>query len=195
MGGLDGCVGQSAVQRLPGRGTHESSEERVEPQESFTTFVVRSMAQGGFCHFFEDSVTFSRILTNCTPKLHIVPHSRFLPRKKGYGVQGYGVQFSVHPFLGRELVTDDFRSRGQANFWCWFCWRGAQVEGCTISRWGVREAVQVDSVRSTLVAANATELSSLLTKLIQRTRELLCRRLWCLLDLKTWFVGLPDAAA
>ena len=32
-----------------------------------------------------------------------------------------------HPFVRRELVTNDFRSRGQANFWCWFCWRGAQV--------------------------------------------------------------------
>ena len=34
MGGLDGCVGQGAVRRLPGRGTHESSEEHVDVVEA-----------------------------------------------------------------------------------------------------------------------------------------------------------------
>ena len=68
---------------------------------------------------------------------------------------------------------------GEPSFGAGFVGR-VHRQGRGFSRWGVRRRGQVKSVRSTLVAANATELSSLLT--IQRTRELLCRRLWCLLD-------------
>ena len=85
------------------------------------------------------------------------------------------------------LATDDFSVAWTKQYLL------ARVDGqgSGFNRWGVREAVQVESVRSTLVATIATELSSSLTR--QRTRELLYRRLRCLSGLKTWFVGPPDA--
>lgn len=98
-----------------------------------------------------------------------------------------------HPFVRRELATDDFRSRvGEPTFVPCFVGR-VNRQGSRFSRWGVREAVQVESVRSTSAVANPTQLSTSLTT--QRTRELLCRRLRCWSGLKTWFVGPPDAAA
>ena len=32
-----------------------------------------------------------------------------------------------HPFVRRELATDDFRTRGRANFCALFCWQGEQT--------------------------------------------------------------------
>ena len=68
----------------------------------------------------------------------------------------------------------------------------ANRQGSGFSRWGVREVVQVDSVRSTAAAAITTELSGSLTR--QCTRELLCRRRRCLLGLQTRFVSPADTA-
>ena len=36
-----------------------------------------------------------------------------------------------HPFVRRELATDNFRSRGRANFSCLFCWQDDQT-GCHV---------------------------------------------------------------
>ena len=53
--------------------------------------------------------------------------------------------------MRKELATDDFRSRGQANFWRWFCWRGAQVElydqsvGCAGGSTGGFSTIDVSS--------------------------------------------------
>jgi len=108
--GWTGAWDKSAVQRLPGRGTHESSEERVdvvEAPERLPTFDEERILFT-FRHFLEDSHRLYPQITDCTPKLHIVPHSRFLPRKKRLWGMGYGVQFSVHPKTLRvsELLVE-----------------------------------------------------------------------------------------
>ena len=114
---LDGWVGDGWVGRVRGKktqfrgylgealGTHESSEERVEPQESFTTFVVRSKTQERVLSLFATFSTFSEILTDYTPKLQIIPViadytlKQVSPKKKRrtYGYKGIGYNFPHFP--------------------------------------------------------------------------------------------------
>ena len=75
-----------------------------------------------------------------------------------------------HPFVRRELATDDFRSRGEPTFVPCFVGR-VHRQGRGFRRWGARRRGQVESGRSTSAVANPTQLSTSLT--IQRTRELL----------------------
>ena len=106
---LDGWVGDGWVGRV--RGTKAQfrgylGEALMNPRRSVSTLSKRQrgcphLTQEGilftFRHFLEDSHRLYPQITDCTPKLHIVPHSRFLPRKKRLWGMGYGVQFSVHP--------------------------------------------------------------------------------------------------
>jgi len=56
-----------------------------------------------------------------------------------------------HPFVRRELVTDDFRTRGRANFCALFCWQDEQTGpwiqsvGCAGANTGGISTIEVSS--------------------------------------------------
>ena len=114
--GWTGAWDKTAVQRLPGRGTHESSEERVELQESFTTFVVRSMTQERIWLLFATSSTFSEDSDKSYPEIYTLYHKNTLhctttqvsPKKKRLcGTRVCGTMFPG-PIENPLLILDNF---------------------------------------------------------------------------------------